>query len=93
MLMSADPASWPPGFLWGVSTSGHQYDGNNVASDYWALEHLDVPLFAEPSGDALNSYHPVAARHGAGGRSRVHRLPVRDRMGPYRAGPRLLLVG
>jgi beta-glucosidase/6-phospho-beta-glucosidase/beta-galactosidase len=55
--VTSDPVPWPPGFLWGVSTSGHQYDGNNVASDYWALEHLDVPLFTEPSGDALNSYH------------------------------------
>jgi beta-glucosidase len=53
----SDCRSWPPGFLWGVSTSGHQYDGNNVASDYWALEHLAVPLFTESSGDALNSYH------------------------------------
>jgi beta-glucosidase len=54
--MSSDDG-WPEGFLWGVSTSAHQYDGNNVASDYWAIEHLDVPAFAEPSGDALNSYH------------------------------------
>ena len=49
--------TWPAGFLWGVSTSPHQYDGNNVASDYWAIEHLGIPIFAEPSGDALNSYH------------------------------------
>jgi beta-glucosidase len=49
--------TWPERFIWGVSTSAHQYDGNNVASDYWAIEHLGVPVFAEPSGDALNSYH------------------------------------
>ena len=49
--------SWPTGYLWGVSTSAHQFDGNNVASDYWAFEHLDVTLFAEPSGDAPNSHH------------------------------------
>jgi beta-glucosidase len=28
-----------------------------VASDYWELENLGLPVFAEPSGDALNSYH------------------------------------
>jgi len=54
--VSSDRRSWPAGFLWGVSTSAHQYDGNNVASDYWEIEHMDLPIFAEPSGDALNSY-------------------------------------
>jgi beta-glucosidase len=54
--VSSDRQSWPAGFLWGVSTSAHQYDGNNVASDYWEIEHMDLPIFAEPSGDALNSY-------------------------------------
>lgn len=46
----------PDGFLWGVSTSAHQYDGNNVASDYWEVENLDLPVFTEPSGDALDSH-------------------------------------
>ena len=55
--MTVDDLSWPPGFLWGVGTSAHQNDGNNVASDYWAVEHLDGSEFVEPSGDALNSYH------------------------------------
>lgn len=49
--------NWPRDFLWGVSTSAHQYEGNNVASDYWHIEHLGLPVFVEPSGDALDSYH------------------------------------
>ncbi|RYY28388.1 MAG: glycoside hydrolase family 1 protein [Sphingomonadales bacterium] len=49
------PASFPPGFLWGASTAGHQVEGNNVSSDYWVLEHITPAAFAEPSGDAVNS--------------------------------------
>lgn len=48
--------SFPAGFLWGVGTSAHQYDGNNAASDFWELENSGIPLFAERSGDAIDSY-------------------------------------
>ncbi len=48
--------AFPPGFLWGTATAGHQVEGNNVASDLWLLEHLQPTLFAEPSGDAVNSF-------------------------------------
>jgi len=27
---------FPDGFLWGTATSGHQIEGNNTASDWWA---------------------------------------------------------
>jgi beta-glucosidase len=47
---------FPKGFLWGAATSGHQIEGNNVASDGWLLEHVTPTLFAEPSGDADNSF-------------------------------------
>jgi len=66
--MSAVPSQssvLPAGFLWGASTAGHQIEGSNVASDFWALETLGVPLFAEPSGDACDSYHLVAAHERA----------------------------
>lgn len=49
-------AAFPDDFLWGVGTSAHQYDGNNAASDYWELENSGIPLFAERSGDAIDSY-------------------------------------
>jgi beta-glucosidase len=51
---------FPNGFLWGASTSAHQVEGNNLASDWWAREHGDLdgaaPV-AMPSGDAADSYH------------------------------------
>ena len=50
------PRTFPPGFLWGAATSGHQTEGNNIASDAWLLEHLSPTIFAEPSGDACNSF-------------------------------------
>jgi len=48
-------STFPPGFLWGAATAGHQVEGNNTTSDLWLLEHLQPTPFAEPSGDACNS--------------------------------------
>ena len=48
--------SFPPGFLWGSATAGHQVEGNNTASDLWLLETVKPTIFAEPSGDAVNSF-------------------------------------
>ncbi len=47
------------GFLWGASTAAHQIEGNNVNSDFWAMEHAVPrgPRIQEPSGDACDSYH------------------------------------
>jgi beta-glucosidase len=47
---------FPKGFLWGTATAGHQVEGNNVASDVWLVEQVKPTLFAEPSGDACNSF-------------------------------------
>jgi beta-glucosidase len=52
----AAAASFPKGFLWGAATAGHQVEGNNVASDIWLLENVKPTIFAEPSGDACNSF-------------------------------------
>lgn len=49
-------ASFPRGFLWGAATSGHQIEGNNVNSDIWLVENVKPTFFAEPSGDAANSF-------------------------------------
>ncbi len=49
--------SFPTGFLWGVSTAGHQIEGNDTASDYWVMENVKPTLFRERSGDACDSYH------------------------------------
>jgi beta-glucosidase len=49
--------AFPPGFLWGAATAGHQVEGGNVNSDNWVLEHLPNTIFREPSGDACDFYH------------------------------------
>lgn len=45
----------PEKFLWGAATAGNQVEGNNVNSDWWAME-THMPGM-ERSGDALDSYH------------------------------------
>lgn len=47
--------SFPDGFLWGAATAGHQTEGNNVNSDWWAREVTTPGM--ELSGDACDSYH------------------------------------
>lgn len=49
--------TFPPGFLWGAATAAHQVEGNNVNSDWWALEHAPETPVVEASGDACDSYH------------------------------------
>jgi beta-glucosidase len=58
--MATTTYRFPDGFLWGVATSAHQVEGNNVASDFWLYEHLPGSLFAEPSGDACDQWHRYA---------------------------------
>ena len=43
-------------FLLGAATSAHQVEGNNVHSDYWAMEHMKNSQFVEPSGMATDHY-------------------------------------
>ncbi|MBH0114405.1 glycoside hydrolase family 1 protein [Novosphingobium sp. YJ-S2-02] len=47
---------FPAGFAWGAATAAYQVEGNNLNSDTWALEHAQPTTFAEPSGDAANSF-------------------------------------
>ena len=49
--------TFPDGFLWGAATAAHQVEGGNVNNDHWELEHVPHSPFAEPSGDACDSYH------------------------------------
>ena len=44
-------------FLIGSSTSAHQVEGNNIHSDYWAMENMKYSDFLEKSGDAVDHYH------------------------------------
>ncbi|SHN14784.1 glycoside hydrolase family 1 protein [Cryptosporangium aurantiacum] len=49
--------AFPPDFLIGAATAGHQIEGGNVASDCWALEHVPDTVFRHPSEDAVDFYH------------------------------------
>jgi beta-glucosidase len=48
---------FPERFVWGTSTAAHQVEGQNVGSDFWALEHAEGTFFREPSGDACDQLH------------------------------------
>ena len=39
-------------FLLGASTAAHQVEGNNIHSDFWALEQMEDSGYREPSLDA-----------------------------------------
>lgn len=45
------------GFLIGAATAAHQVEGNNIHSDYWALEHMQHTIYHEPSLDAVDHYN------------------------------------
>lgn len=46
----------PKDFMIGASTAAHQVEGNNIHSDYWALEQMEHSTFAEPSLDTCDHY-------------------------------------
>lgn len=48
--------AFPKGFLWGAATAGHQVEGNNINSDNWVVENVKPTVYAQPSGDAVNSF-------------------------------------
>jgi len=48
---------FPKDFLWGVAISGHQTEGNNINSDWWAWEKLGKIGGGLISGEACDFYH------------------------------------
>lgn len=50
-------AKLPENFLLGAATAAHQVEGNNIHSDYWAMEHMKYTSFCEPSLDAVDHYN------------------------------------
>lgn len=44
-------------FFIGASTAAHQVEGNNIHSDYWAMEQMEYSSFVEPSLDAVDHYN------------------------------------
>ena len=57
--VTSDPQllEFPDGFLWGTATAAHQIEGGNWNSDWWAFEHQEGTIVAEPSGDACDSWN------------------------------------
>lgn len=54
--MSLLPLPFPPGFLWGASTSSHQVEGGNTKNDWWAWEVQAKPSH-ERSGVACDQWN------------------------------------
>ena len=50
-------AKFDSNFLIGAATAAHQVEGNNIHSDYWAMEHFKHTNFNEPSLDAVDHYN------------------------------------
>lgn len=46
-----------PEFLLGAATAAHQVEGNNIHSDFWAMEQMKYSSFNEPSLDAVDHYN------------------------------------
>lgn len=44
-------------FLLGAAIAAHQAEGNNVHSDFWALEQMENSDYKEPSLDAVDHYN------------------------------------
>lgn len=44
-------------FLLGAATAAHQVEGNNIHSDFWAMEQMKNSSFIEPSLDAVDHYN------------------------------------
>ncbi len=59
-IFSIKDFQFPKGFLWGSSTAGHQIEGDNIHSDRWRIEQVQVLEKKNPnwelSGKACNSY-------------------------------------
>ena len=53
-------SNFPKGFFIGASTAAHQVEGNNIHSDYWAMEQMEYSSFVEPSLDAVDHYNRYA---------------------------------
>ncbi|OLS35878.1 glycoside hydrolase family 1 protein [Bacillus sp. MRMR6] len=44
-------------FMMGAATAAHQVEGNNVHSDFWAMEQVPYTMYTEPSLEAVDHYN------------------------------------
>ncbi len=54
---------FPAGFLWGVATAGHQVEGNNTHSNWWAWEQQGLVKDATRSGRACDYWNRFRTDH------------------------------
>ncbi len=74
---------FPEGFTWGVATAAHQIEGGNVNNDWWAWEHNPASGTLEPSGDACDSFTPLARGPPTRGRHGPRGLPLLAGVEPH----------
>lgn len=55
--MSTDTLTFPDGFIWGTSTAGHQVEGGNEFSDWWAWEKKGFVDDGTVSGRAMDYWN------------------------------------
>ena len=55
--------TFPDGFWWGVATAGHQIEGGNVHSNWWAWEQLGLVDDGTTSGRACDYWNRYAEDH------------------------------
>jgi beta-glucosidase len=56
-LLKGEDMSFPKEFMLGAATAAHQVEGNNIHSDFWAMEQTPASMFKEPSLDAVDHYN------------------------------------
>jgi len=61
--MQATNLSFPDGFLWGSATAGHQIEGDNVHSNWWAWEQEGRVNDGTKSGRACDYWNRFADDH------------------------------
>jgi len=57
VLNRIDPSVFPPNFMWGVATSAHQHEGNDIYSDWWAWSLEGRTKSGEHSGLAADLWN------------------------------------
>jgi beta-glucosidase len=57
VALHQDSLSFPEGFIWGTSTAGHQVEGGNEYSDWWAWEQKGLIEDGTVSGRAMDYWH------------------------------------
>ena len=61
--MSPEPLLFPDHFIWGVATAGHQIEGNNRYSNWWAWEQQGLVRDGTTSGRSMDYWNRYEEDH------------------------------